>query len=386
MLGFLAQSISVGAHVVGLVTHATPAMAGKSLTEGYLTQPAVMIDAARGALSLSGMLNFEGLTLGRGELNHGVYGEGYVDRRHPHTYLHEAMMSVHKSWARAGFSLSAGRGFAPFGSDDPMVRPFVKYPANHHLAQILERWTVIGALRGGPVVLEGGLFSGAEPQNPEDLGDVGQLGDSWSARATLLPRPWIEIQGSYAQVHSPENPGGLALDHEMWHASARWQRTVGGMDVYALVETGETNEGSGAFQFFEYRTLLAEAAVRRSAWQVAARFERTIRPEEERQFDFFRSVRPHHDNSIVGTTRWTSGALRLSRDWQAGKARLQPFAEIVRLRAEAMEEFPVFVPEQIYGSARLWSFSLGVRSNIGKWHDRMGRYAAARAPTSNHHH
>jgi hypothetical protein len=97
-------------------------------------------------------------------------------------------------------------------------------------------------------------------------------------------------------------------------------------------------------------------------------------------------VRPHHDNSILGTTRWTSGTVHLSRELSAGKVRLHPFVEIVGSHADPMEEFPVFVPEQIYGSDRLWSFSLGVRSTIGMWHDRMGRYGAARVADANHQH
>ena len=386
MLGFIAQSITVGAHAVGLATHTTPAMGNNALTEGYLTQPAVMVDAALGPLSFAGMLNFEGLTLRRGELNHGVYGEGYVDRRHPHTYLHEAVVSLVGQRGTFSASFSAGRGFAPYGSDDPMVRPFVKYPANHHLSQILERLIVIGALRAGPAALEGGVFNGTEPVDPEDLGDIDNFGDSWSARATLLPVRWLELQASYADVKSPENPRGDGLGHEMWHAAARAQLTIGETDVYALVETGVTNEGSENFQFFEYRTTLGEVAVGRNGWQAAVRFERTIRPEEERQFDFFRSVRPHHDNSILGTTRWTSGTAHLSHDWHIGKVAVRPFIEVVRLHADPMEEFPVIVPEQIYGSDRLWSFSVGVRSTLGTWHDRMGRYGSARVPTTNHHH
>ena len=38
-------------------------------------------------------LDFEGLTLDRGQLNPGANGEGYADRRHPHTYLHEAIVT-----------------------------------------------------------------------------------------------------------------------------------------------------------------------------------------------------------------------------------------------------------------------------------------------------
>ena len=52
------------------------------------------------------------------------------------------------AWARdgGGFSLSAGKGFAPYGTDDPMSRRMVKFPANHHLSQLLERWVAAAAV------------------------------------------------------------------------------------------------------------------------------------------------------------------------------------------------------------------------------------------------
>ena len=49
--------------------------------------------ALRGRLEGVLTLDFEGLTLDRGQLTPGAYGEGYADRRHPHTYLHEATAS-----------------------------------------------------------------------------------------------------------------------------------------------------------------------------------------------------------------------------------------------------------------------------------------------------
>jgi hypothetical protein len=385
MSGLFGQIITVGAHAVGLATHATPAMNNHSLTEVYLTQPALMADAAYGPLQFNGMLNFEGLTLQRGELNAGVWGEGYVDRRHPHTYLHEAVITLQARALGHDFSISAGRGFAPFGTDDPMVRPFVKYPANHHLAQILERPLALAAVRRGPLIIEAGLFTGVEPLDPEDLGDVDKFGDSWSARATVLPRPWLELQGSYADVTSPENQFGDGLDHTMWHVSARVQRSLASNDVYALVETAETAEGADGVEFFHYRTLLAEAGVMRGVWQMAARFERTIRPEEERRIDRFRAVRPHTDNSILGRTRWTSGSLSLSRTFTHGRAQFRPFIEVVGTHASSLDAFPVIRPEDLYGSNNLWSFSVGIRSTLGSWHQRMGRYGAARTAVSHHH-
>ncbi len=371
---------------MGLATHATPAMNNEALTEVYLTQPAIMADAIFGPLQFSGMLNLEGLTLRRGELNAGVWGEGYSDRRHPHTYLHEAILTLQTDLLGAGLSVSAGRGFAPFGTDDPMIRPFVKYPANHHLSQILERPVVSGAARFGPVIAEAGVFAGAEPVDPEDLGDVDKLGDSWSARLTLLPIPWLELQGSLAEVTSPENAFGGGLDHSMWNVSARASRQVGKNDVYALMELGETTEGKGGRDFFFFETVLAEGAVRRGNWQVAGRFERSTRPEEERQIDPFRTIRPATDNSIVGVTRWTSGTVQLAHVTRVGRLQLQPFAEVVRLHAEATEEFPVITPETLYGSSELWSFSIGIRSVLGSWHSRMGRYGAARVNDREHHH
>ena len=94
----------------------------------------------------------------RGELSTGGYGEGYVDRRHPHSYVHELLAGVEDAVRRAICrSVIVGRGFAPFGSDDPMVRPFEKYPVNHHLAQVLERVLAVGAVRAGPSIGEFGV-------------------------------------------------------------------------------------------------------------------------------------------------------------------------------------------------------------------------------------
>jgi len=59
------------------------------------------------------------------------------------------------AFARLGVSLAAGKGFVPFGTDDPMTRPFAAYPVNHHLAQILERYVAIAAVSAGPVIVEG---------------------------------------------------------------------------------------------------------------------------------------------------------------------------------------------------------------------------------------
>ena len=370
----------VAAHAIGLVTHAAPALHGEDKTEAYLTQPAIMLHAARGPLSFAGMLNLEGLTLERGELNAGVWGEGYVDRRHPHTYLHEAMLIYQPRVLSTSVSVSVGRGFAPFGTDDPMARGFVKYPTNHHLAQILERLIVMGAARRGALVVEAGLFNGDEPLSADDVGRVDRFGDSWSARATLLPASWLELQASYADVTSPEQPFGGGLDHKMWHASGRLNRATARNSFYALLEVGRTGEFSGEIEAFHFHTVLAEAVLRTGHWRAGARFERSDRPEEERLIDLFRSVRPATDNSILGTTRWTSLTAQLSRTVALGALRAEPLLEVSHLHARANQQPAVLDPKALYGSANLWSLSLGMRTTIGRWHTRMGRYGFALPP------
>ena len=212
-----ASVLAIGAQGIAVVTHESPAIHGRDLTEGYLTQPVVMaqLSPLRELLSLKSTLNLEGATLKRGELNVGIYGEGYIDRRHPHTYLHELVATSAKRFSAdgvGGVSLTVGKGFAPFGTDDPMSRPFEKYPINHHLAQILERAVAIGALRARAWILEAGAFNGDEPTSPGDVPDRKRYWDSWSSRITFAPWPQGEFQTSYARVKSPENPSGAGAD------------------------------------------------------------------------------------------------------------------------------------------------------------------------------
>lgn len=369
------------AHAIGVVTRVQPGALGRDLTEGYLTQPHLSLHAAFGDFAFAGMLNLEGLTLERGELNHGVWGEGYVDRRHPHTYLHEAVLTWSPQLFGNAVSLSAGRGFAPFGTDDPMVRGFVKYPSNHHLSQILERQLVVGAVRRAGLIVEGGVFNGDEPISPGDFGRSERFGDSWSVRATLLPTEWLELQGSYAEVESPEQPFGGGLNHKLWNVSARVSATRGRQTLYGLAEVGHTGEFTGEIEAFRFNTALAEAAWGYDDWRVAARFEQSDRPEEERVVEGFpfRSVRPAADNNILGTTRWRIGTIQLSRTWSLRTLRLQPLIEVARLAADPNEKPALIDPASIYGSATLWSFSAGVRTSLGLSHTRMGRYGVAAA-------
>ena len=329
----------------------------------------------RDAVEVTGALDFEGLTLERGELNAGIHGEGYIDRRHPHTYLHELVITGQHRFGQNGASLTLGKGFAPFGTDDPMARPFEKYPINHHLAQILERAVTIGAFRTRRVILEAGLFNGDEPESPGDVPNPDRYWDSWSGRVTLLPFPQAELQASYARVRSPENARGGGADQRKQSASVRLQDAQ--RSGYGLLEWARTTNYVGSTRTFAFNSLLAETWSRYGLVSGALRFERTERPDEERQVDEFRTALPATDLSITGRSRWTIITARLATSLATKALTLEPFAEVARIRFTPTLKPSGFDPAQFYGSNRIWSLTLGAKLTFGMEHMRMGRYGMA---------
>jgi hypothetical protein len=366
---------------------ADPIPRGGALAEVRLLQPAIMAHAGalEDRLRLTATLNLEGLTLPDGELAPGDWGEGFIDRRHPHTYVHEVMLSFQETLGPGTVSLSAGKGFAPFGTDDPMSRPILRYPVNHHLAQILERVVGILGIRGGPVLLEAGLFNGDEPERPDQLPLISRFGDSWSGRLTVFPVESLELQGSYAEVHSPEHRPGFGTDQNKWSASARWSGPVGRWPVYGLLEWARTSEANG---FFVFDSFLAEGAWTLGRSRLHYRFEQTERPEEHRMLDPFRSVRPHTENSILGTTRWTIHTAGYGLQLQpAATLGALPFIEVSYGRMADVGS-GLFDVRSFYGKTSFWSVSLGARLSLGMPLHRMGRYGVAQdtAPNSSRGH
>ncbi len=358
-----------------------PVPGGGSLSEVTVLQPVLMGQLAYGpAFRGRMMLDFEGVTMPEGELAMGGWGEGFVDRRHPHTYLHEAMV-----WGSAPISrvvaggLAAGKGIVPFGTDDPMSRPFVRFPVNHHLSQIVERAELATGWRIGIVGLEGGLFNGDEPANPGQWPNMSRFADSWAARVTIWPVRGLEVQGSHASVHSPEHRQGSGLDQSKWSASARLQRLVGRTAIYGLLEWARTEEGDNIFVF---ASVLAEGSVLAGRHRFGYRVERTGRPEEERLPDnLFRSPRPLLDNSIVGQTRWTlhtiNYALQLS--FAQGRFGVQPFVEFT-FGVVSDIGGGVFQAEALYGTNDVRGLTVGMRLDYGGAMGRMGRYGAVAVP------
>ena len=83
------------AHAVAALTRVDPVPGGGTLSELRLVQPALMLRLAGPArLGLVATLDLEGATMSEGELTPGAWGEGFIDRRHPHTYVHELLLTA----------------------------------------------------------------------------------------------------------------------------------------------------------------------------------------------------------------------------------------------------------------------------------------------------
>ncbi len=368
------------AQAIPLVTRAAPSAGGASYTEATLTQALLMFRAGwwKGHARIDAALNGEGLTMKHGELNTGSFGEGFVDRRHPHTYVHEMMLTGLGTAGPLKYSVSAGRGFTAFGTDDPMMRPIVKFPINHHLSQILERGALVGAARLGVLTVEASTFGGAEPSSPSALPSVKRFGDSWSVRGTLVPRASAELQASYARVASPEEPSGFGLDQRKQSISARFISDAGSR--YALAEWARTTEWdhSRSDGVFAYESALVESAVRAGPFGISVRLEQTERPEEDRLLDPFRTPRPSSDLSINGITQWRVATAQVATGpVTTGILSGFPFVEIARLAATPRDSPSLFTPERLYGTSRFWMLTAGFRIRVGEAHARMGRYGAA---------
>jgi hypothetical protein len=150
-----------------------------------------------------------------------------------------------------------------------------------------------------------------------------------------------------------------------------------------MVEWARTSEAGG---FFVYTSLLAEGAWSPGPHRLHYRVERTERPEEER-ISGFRSRRPHLENSVLGTTRWTihTAGYDVGLLARAGVS-LRPLVE-VSVGSIAKVGGGVFDIRDRYGRSTFWSVSLGVRIAAGAAMPRMGRYGAATgsAPQRGHH-
>ena len=347
-------------------------------TEWYLTQPALManLESPSRRLVLRTTLNLEGVTLGSGELTYGGWGEGFIDKRHPHTLLHEAMLSWNiRQTAGGGLSLSAGKGFAPYGTDDPMSRPGLKFPTNHHLSQVLERWTVNGIWQLAGWSLEAGVFGGTEPEGPYDFANIRSFPDSWSGR---MARRWTAGAGSATEWEASVSHARVIESHHgheettrLLNAALRHSGPAGPGMLYGLAEASRSDleDADG------YTSLLAEMRYDANRHQPYLRLEYATRPEYARMGpagsdDFFRY---DHDGHATGATRWLIATAAYARQLGSEPASLRPFLEVQyhRVRAERGD-----VPRDAFPGmdSSFWVLSVGARLFLGGGPMRMGSY------------
>ncbi len=359
----------------------------------YLTQPVGMfnLEDPQGRVALRVTPNIEGLTLEDGELTLGGWGEGFIDSRHPHTLLHELMLSLN-FWPASeqssgpvsrpvAFSLSIGKGFAPYGTADPMSRPVVKYPTNHHLSQILERWTANVATIAGLWSVELGVFGGAEPEGPYDFSNIETFADSWSGRVTRRfgterMASWpLELSASFGHVAEAHAAGDA--DHadegklvtELVNVAARVGRPMKRGRLYGLAEWSRSfpRESDGLW------SVLGEAKWMVDRHEPYVRFERSIRPEYVRDSPmgagFFRY---DHDAEPVGATSWSIATVGYGFTLTRGTASIRPYVEA-----------QLFGFDSERGDARLtallddkraYGLSFGARILVGGDPMRMGTY------------
>ena len=350
----------------------------------YLTQTAAMLHltAPGGRWSLRVTPNFEAWTLEEGEITPGAWGEGYLDRRHPHTVLHEAVISW--SLPERGISVSAGKGFAPYGTPDPMSRPGSKYPTNHHLSQILERWVVSAAWRAGAWSLEAGVFGGTEPQDPHDFGNITSFGDSWSARVGYAFGRGLRATASYGSVLEPPEPQnpipGLPPEPDGSHPRARSKlfnvavaqdASLGPGRLEWLVESSRESHSGAEHGFW---ALLAEARLDTGRSLPYFRAEYAARPEFARfgapgSDDFYRYGL---DDEAIGGNIWWVATAGYARRLTAGHFQLRPFMEAQWIRIR--EDWGGFPPAELYGTDDGWILNAGFKIYWGGDPMPMGSY------------
>jgi hypothetical protein len=379
-------------HTAGFAEEASP-LDGSG---AYLTQGAAMVNLESPGRRFVVRVtpNLEAWTQWDGELNYGGWGEGFLDKRHPHTFLHELMVSVNAWDTRAGsFSLSAGKGFAPYGTDDPMGRPSVKYPTNHHLSQILERFTVNGAWAAGGWGVEAGIFGGSEPEGPYDFSNIESFGDSWSVRlsrrfgARRMGQAALELSASLGRVTHAHGEGHAHGESDGDHlhgdehgaeegpttlvnGAVRYQApALGARRLYGLIEYSRSEpDGRDGFE-----SLLAEVSGHWGRHNPYARFERATRPEYRRDATagdgFFRY---DHDAEPFAATSWSIVSVGYGFTAITGGVSIRPFVE-GQLFAAAGERGGVAASE-VLGDRRFGAVTVGARVYLGGDAMRMGPY------------
>ena len=139
-----------------------------------------------------------------------AYGEGLVDRQHPHDLFMElAARADYRFGATTAFVYAGAVGEPALGPSAFMHRGSARYqplsPITHHWFDSTH--ITYGVVTAGVAAprwqLEASAFKGREPDEERWGFDKLQL-DSWSVRATWTPSPFVAVQASHGRLEQPE--------------------------------------------------------------------------------------------------------------------------------------------------------------------------------------
>jgi hypothetical protein len=211
----------------------------------------------RGQLTFTGMLSLDPATVGKDgyreifQAGEALNGRPLIDRQHPH----DLFMQLAAVWripvtASTGLTLAGG----PVG--EPALGPVAfmhrasagdnpTAPLGHHTfdSTHIAFGVVTAAVDRGPVVIEGSLFNGREPDEHRWDFDFGRF-DSFSGRLWYRPNEEWEIQASSGRLTNPEElePGDVVRST----VSASWTRKDGAAIAAVTAAFGRNNTDHGA--------------------------------------------------------------------------------------------------------------------------------------------
>jgi len=221
-------------------------------------------NTSRGRLTLLGMLSLDPATVGKDgyreifQAGEALNGRPLIDRQHPH----DLFMQLGAVWRMpvthsTGFTLAGGPAGEPAlgpvafmhrasSADNPTA------PLTHHTfdSSHIAFGTITAAVDHGPIVIEGSVFNGREPDENRWDFDFGKL-DSFSGRVWFRPNDLWEFQVSSGRLNSPEElePGRIVRST----VSASWTQKKGTAvtGMTAAYGRNDTNQGARSAFFVE---------------------------------------------------------------------------------------------------------------------------------------
>ena len=275
--------------------------------------------SGRSRFTFTSMLSLDPATVGKAgyrevfQVGEELNGQPLIDRQHPH----DLFMQFAAGWRlaladRTGLTLAGGPAGEPaLGPVAFMHRPSASEnpfaPLGHHTfdSTHVSYGVVTAALDHGPIVLEGSVFNGREPDENRWDFDFGRL-DSVSGRLWYTPRPGWELQVSTGRLAQPERlePGNI----QRTTASASWMRAAGSKMTAVTVGYGLNDTHHG-----RRNAVFAEATRRVGALAVFGRLE-VLQLETERLLDG--TPPPADANLGAPLAAFTAGAARDVVAWR----------------------------------------------------------------------